>query len=126
MPFRRSVGASFQSASGAPGDTIGKIHGSAGQERCIFPGRLWTRCALEQFLALYPERHVTIEGFFAPEVRRSFTPRFPDLNPALAKNEIYGGVWGKAVNTKIREISPAYEELYATIGSREFLSTSAR
>ena len=46
---------------------------------------------------------------------------FPVFNPALAANEIYGGAWGKAVNTRISQISPAYEELYELIGSAEFL-----
>jgi hypothetical protein len=76
----------------------------------------------EQFLMADPYRHVAIDGFFAPDFAEALLRDFPTFNPALAKNEIYGGVWGKAVHTRIREISPAYEELYATIGSREFLS----
>ena len=37
-----------------------------------------------------------------------------------------GQLGGKAVNTKIREISPAYQELYETIGSQPFLDLMSR
>ncbi len=37
-----------------------------------------------------------------------------------------GEVAGKAVNTRIREISPAYRELYETIGSQPFLDLMSR
>ncbi len=76
----------------------------------------------EQFLAADPYKHVAIDGFFEPDFAEALLRDFPAFNPALTKNEIYEGVWGKAVNTSIREISPAYEELYAMIGSEEFLS----
>lgn len=76
----------------------------------------------EQFQTADPYKHVMIDGFFAPDFAEALLRDFPAFNPALAKNEIYEGAWGKAVNTKIREISPAYEELYAMISSSEFLS----
>ncbi len=76
----------------------------------------------EQFLTADPYKHLTIDGFFAPDFAEALLRDFPTFNPALAKNEIYEGVWGKAVNTRIRDISPAYQELYAMIGSAEFLS----
>ena len=76
----------------------------------------------EQFLSADPYKHISIDGFFEPDFAEALLRDFPTFNPALAKNEIYEGVWGKAVNTKIREISPSYEELYAMIGSAEFLA----
>jgi Rps23 Pro-64 3,4-dihydroxylase Tpa1-like proline 4-hydroxylase len=68
-----------------------------------------------------PFKHTVIEDFFDAEFAERLLADFPVFNPALAKNEIYGGVWGKAVNTEIRRISPAYEEMYALMSSREFL-----
>jgi hypothetical protein len=75
----------------------------------------------EIFLSAEPFKHVVIENFFAPAFAERLLAEFPAFNPALATNEIYGGVWGKAVNTRINEISPAYAELYALIASRDFL-----
>src|SRR5207253_10460492 len=68
-----------------------------------------------------PFHHAVIEGFFEQGFAERLLADFPAFNPALAKNEIYGGVWGKAVNTRIREIAPAYRELYELIQSRSFL-----
>jgi hypothetical protein len=73
-----------------------------------------------------PFKHAVIEDFFEPEFAERLLADFPAFNPALAKNEIYGGVWGKAVNTQIREISPAYDELYRLIGSTPFLELMSR
>jgi len=70
---------------------------------------------LEAFLRAEPFRHAVIDGFFEPGFSERLLADFPAFNPALAKNEIYGGVWGKAVNTRIREIAPAYRELYELI-----------
>jgi hypothetical protein len=75
----------------------------------------------EAFLSGEPFKHVVIENFFDPAYAERLLTEFPAFNPALATNEIYGGVWGKAVNTKIGEISPAYAELYELIASRPFL-----
>ena len=75
----------------------------------------------DAFLAAEPFKHVVIENFFAPAFAERLLEEFPAFNPALATNEIYGGVWGKAVNTKIGEIGPAYAELYELIASRDFL-----
>jgi len=80
----------------------------------------------EQFLTADPYKHLTIDGFLAPDFAEALLRDFPTFNPALARNEIYEGVWGKAVNTRIREISPAYEDLYAMIGSGEFLSVMSQ
>jgi hypothetical protein len=76
----------------------------------------------QQFLTADPYKHVVIDNFLAPDFAEAVLRDFPAFNPALARNEIYEGVWGKSVNTRIREISPAYEELYAFIGSPAFLS----
>lgn len=75
----------------------------------------------DAFLAAQPFKHVVIENFFEPAFADRLLDEFPAFNPALATNEIYGGVWGKAVNTRIGEISPAYAALYALIASRNFL-----
>jgi len=76
---------------------------------------------LEAFLRAEPFRHAVIDDFFEPGFAERLLADFPAFNPALAKNEIYGGVWGKAVNTRIREIAPAYRELYELIQSKSFL-----
>jgi hypothetical protein len=76
----------------------------------------------DRFVAGDPFPHVAIDDFFAPEFAEALLRDFPAFDPALARNEIYEGVWGKAVNTEIRRISPTYERLYAVIGSPEFLT----
>jgi hypothetical protein len=73
------------------------------------------------FLSAQPFKHVVIENFFEPAYAERLLAEFPAFNPVLATNEIYGGVWGKAVNTKICEIGPAYAELDDLIASRPFL-----
>jgi Rps23 Pro-64 3,4-dihydroxylase Tpa1-like proline 4-hydroxylase len=75
----------------------------------------------ESFVCASPFKHTVIENFFEPEFAERLLDDFPVFDPALARNEIYGGTWGKAVNTKIRQISPTYEELYELISSGEFL-----
>jgi hypothetical protein len=75
----------------------------------------------DSFVHANPFKHTAIENFFEPGFAERLLSDFPVFDPALAKNEIYGGAWGKAVNTRIRQISPAYEELYELITSAEFL-----
>ncbi len=75
----------------------------------------------DAFAHASPFQHTVIDDFFEADFAERLLTDFPVFNPALAKNEIYGGVWGKAVNTKIRQISPAYEEMYELMGSQEFL-----
>ena len=75
----------------------------------------------QAFLAAEPFKHVVVENFFEPAFAERLLREFPAFNPALATNEIYGGVWGKAVNTRIGGIGPAYAELYDLIASRPFL-----
>jgi len=73
------------------------------------------------FLSAHPFKHAVIDHFFEEDFAERLLADFPVFNPELAKNEIYGGVWGKAVNTEIRCISPAYEEMYELIGAPQFL-----
>jgi hypothetical protein len=75
----------------------------------------------DSFLHARPYKHTVIENFFESAFAERLLGDFPAFDPALAANEIYGGVWGKAVNTRIKQISPAYDELYELIGSAEFL-----
>jgi hypothetical protein len=75
----------------------------------------------EAFLAAQPFRHVLMDSFFEETFAERLLAQFPAFDPALAKNEIYGGVWGKAANPKIRAIAPVYRELYELIASRAFL-----
>ncbi len=77
----------------------------------------------EQFLAAAPFRHIAIDDFLDAGFAEKLLRDFPAFNPALARNEIYRGVWGKAVNTDIAGIGSTYQDLYALIGSPEFLST---
>jgi hypothetical protein len=75
----------------------------------------------DSFVHASPFKHTVIENFFEPDFAERLLSDFPAFDPALAANEIYGGAWGKAVNTRIRQISAAYEELYQLIGSAAFL-----
>ena len=79
----------------------------------------------DAFLHAEPFKHVVIENFFEPSFARRLLEEFPSFDPKLALNE-HGGIGGKAVNTKIREISPAYKELYEAISSQPFLDLISR
>jgi len=74
----------------------------------------------DAFVHASPFKHAMIENFFEPAFAERLLAEFPSFDPKLAMNEM-GELGGKAVNTKIREISPAYQELYETIGSQPFL-----
>ena len=73
------------------------------------------------FLCAQPFRHVLIDSFFAGSFAEQLLADFPPFDAALARNEIYGGVWGKAANPKIRVIASVYKILYDLIESRAFL-----
>lgn len=75
----------------------------------------------DSFAGALPFRHVLMDSFFTESFADRLLSEFPVFDPALAKNEIYGGVWGKAANPKIRAIAPVYRELYELIASRPFL-----
>jgi 2-oxoglutarate-Fe(II)-dependent oxygenase superfamily protein len=79
----------------------------------------------EAFLNAKPFKHVMIEDFFESAFAERLLSEFPTFDPKLALNEM-GELGGKAVNTKIREISPAYKELYEMIGSQGFLDLMSR
>ena len=79
----------------------------------------------DEFVKAQPFKHAMIENFFEPDFAERLLDQFPSFDPKLAINET-GGLGGKAVNTKIREISPAYLELYEMIGSQPFLELMSR
>ena len=79
----------------------------------------------ESFLHAEPFKHVVIEDFFESSFARRLLDEFPSFDPKLAMNE-HGSIGGKAVNTRIREISPAYQELYEAISSQPFLDLISR
>ena len=74
----------------------------------------------DTFLHAKPFRHVVIEDFFEDAFAEQLLEEFPHFDPKLAIAE-NGTVGGKAVNTKIREVSPAYRELYDAISAPPFL-----
>ncbi|MEQ1947742.1 MAG: 2OG-Fe(II) oxygenase [Bryobacteraceae bacterium] len=79
----------------------------------------------EAFVNAKPFKHWMIDDFFEPAFAEQLLEQFPSFDPKLARNEL-GEVRGKAVNTKIREISPAYQSLYGIIGSQPFLELVSR
>src|SRR5690348_6677920 len=74
----------------------------------------------DSFAGAQPFRHVLMDSFFEETFAERLLSEFPAFDPALAKNEIYSGVWGKAANPKIRAIAPVYRELYELIAARAF------
>jgi 2OG-Fe(II) oxygenase superfamily len=100
------------SANVAPLSIIDRVDGSV---------RTHSGAYAKEFLSAEPFKHVAIDGFFEVSFAEALLANFPAFNPALAKNEIYGGVWGKAVNENIRTIGPVYQDLYELVASREFL-----
>ncbi|HLH44373.1 MAG TPA: 2OG-Fe(II) oxygenase [Bryobacteraceae bacterium] len=78
-----------------------------------------------QFLAGRPFKHVVIENFFEAAFAERLLAEFPRFDPSLARNE-GGALGGKAVNTNLRAISPAYQQLYDAIGAKPFLDLVSR
>lgn len=76
----------------------------------------------ERFQAARPFRHLCIDGFLLPDLAEQALADFPSFDPALAINEL-GRVGGKAVNTRMADISPFYRRLYDHLFSEDFLST---
>lgn len=74
----------------------------------------------DTFLRADPFKHVVIDDFFERSFAERLLADFPRFDPHLATNEL-GMAGRKAVNTNIREISPAYQELYELIASKPFL-----
>jgi 2OG-Fe(II) oxygenase superfamily len=79
----------------------------------------------EEFLHAQPFRHVVIDDFFENDYAERLLEEFPSFDRRLAISE-NGNVGGKAVNTKIAAISPAYEDLYGFISSQPFLEFVSR
>ena len=74
----------------------------------------------QSFATALPFRHIAIDSFLELQFAERLLAEFPSFDQKLAISE-GGTTGGKSVNTKIREISPAYEELYAFISGRPFL-----
>src|SRR2546423_1017164 len=79
----------------------------------------------QAFVSADSFKHVVIEDFFEPAFAQSLLEQFPSFDRSLAKNEL-GVTGGKAVQTNIRVIGPAYRRLYETIADRPFLEFVAR
>jgi len=79
----------------------------------------------EAFLGAQPFRHVFIDEFFENSFAEKLLVEFPSFDRRLAIAES-GHAGGKAVNSRIAAISPAYEELYAFISSQPFLEFVSR
>ena len=79
----------------------------------------------EAFLSAKPFRHVVIDDFFDREFAERLLAEFPSFDPKLAIAEA-GTIGGKAVNTRIAEISPSYRQLYEAIAARPFLELVSR
>jgi Rps23 Pro-64 3,4-dihydroxylase Tpa1-like proline 4-hydroxylase len=73
-----------------------------------------------EFTNARPFRHICIDDFLENQFAERLLAEFPTFDRKLSVNE-GGEAAGKAVNTKIREISPAYAELYSFISSKPFL-----
>ena len=78
-----------------------------------------------QFASAEPFKHLCIDDFLDEAIAERLLVDFPAFRPELAKNE-YGEIATKAVNTNIRSISPAYEEFYAYLASKEFTDLVSR
>ncbi len=78
-----------------------------------------------RFLEAKPFRHAVIENFFDPEFAERLLDEFPTFDKKMARGES-GEVGGKAVNTKIAAIGPAYDELYSLLSSAPFLEYVSR
>lgn len=78
----------------------------------------------EGFEQAKPFRHACIEGFLTDAFARQLLKDFPLFNPTLAINE-HGQVGRKSVRSDLREISPAYAQLYDFLRSEAFLQTAS-
>src|ERR1051325_9307912 len=79
----------------------------------------------EKFLSAAPFKHVVIEDFFEPCFAEELLTQFPSFDTSLARNEA-GRTGGKAVQTNIRTIGPAYQRLYESIAGPAFLDFVSR
>src|SRR4051812_26065194 len=74
----------------------------------------------EAFISSPHFKHVMIENFFDADFAEQLLAEFPHFDKTLSTNES-GKTGGKAVNTNMRAISPAYQRLYDTLASKPFL-----
>lgn len=79
----------------------------------------------EAYQAAKPFRHVCLEGFLESSVAERLLAEFPAFDADRARNEM-GEVGGKAVNTDLPGIGPAYREFYGYMCSRAFLDAMSR
>ncbi|MFM2124812.1 MAG: hypothetical protein RL328_1263, partial [Acidobacteriota bacterium] len=79
----------------------------------------------DEFVSAKPFKHVMIESFFEPAFAGELLAEFPSFDQRLATSE-GGETGGKAVQTNMRAISPAYQRLYDTLGSPRFLEFASR
>jgi hypothetical protein len=79
----------------------------------------------DSFLYAQPFKHLAMEDFLEASFAERLLTEFPRFDPERARNEM-GKIAGKAVNTRIQEISPAYRELYDIIGGKPFLDLMSR
>ena len=79
----------------------------------------------QEFTGAQPFRHICVDNFLEERFAERLLAEFPSFDRKLSINE--GGAQSlKSVNTKLREISPAYEELYGFISSKPFLEFMSR
>src|SRR5688572_13780386 len=74
----------------------------------------------EEFTNAEPFRHVVIPDFFSEEFSRRLMEDFPSFDQEVARNEA-GNPGRKAVQSKVRDLSPAFQELDDFIQTSEFL-----
>jgi hypothetical protein len=78
-----------------------------------------------EFKGSEPFPHVVIPEFFNPEFCQRLLDDFPTFDPEAARNEM-GNRGGKAIQTAVRDISPAYRELDDYIQTPEFLDVISK
>ena len=74
----------------------------------------------EQFIGAKPFKHVCIDGFLTRPAAEQALADFPAFKDENALNE-FGKVGGKAVETKLANVSPFYGDLYECLRSPQFL-----
>jgi len=73
------------------------------------------------FQAAQPFKHISIDGFFENDKAEALLRDFPSFDVTKAINE-FGEVGGKAVHTRLPEISSFYAQVYDYLMSPDFLS----
>jgi hypothetical protein len=74
-----------------------------------------------RFQSAKPFKHVYLADFLEPDVAECLLADFPVFDPGKAVNE-YGVVGGKAVNTRLGDVSPLYRKFYDYLFTGTFLS----